>query len=88
MRQFLQVTARVLHERNWQLISAREPVPGDRVRVRPGDIIPADLRLLTGDVQVAQSTLTGESEAIQRSSGDRLFAGAVARQGRPTGWWS
>jgi P-type E1-E2 ATPase len=43
-------------------IAARELVPGDVIRMRLGDIVPADARLLAGDpVQVDQSALTGES---------------------------
>jgi len=44
LRKRLQVNARVRRESNWQVIPARELVPGDIVRVRPGDIIPADDR--------------------------------------------
>ncbi|MGA2499930.1 MAG: plasma-membrane proton-efflux P-type ATPase, partial [Tepidisphaeraceae bacterium] len=55
LRKRLQVSARVRRETNWQVIAARELVPGDIVRVRPGDIIPADVKLLTGELSVDQS---------------------------------
>ena len=48
LRRRLQVSARVRRDSKWQVIGARELVPGDIVRVRPGDIIPADVKLLTG----------------------------------------
>ena len=48
LRRRLQVSARVLRDASWQVIPARELVPGDIVRMRPGDIIPADLKLLVG----------------------------------------
>ena len=48
LRRRLQVSARVRRDSSWQVIPARELVPGDIVRVRPGDIIPADVKLLTG----------------------------------------
>ena len=60
---------------------ARELVPGDIVRVRPGDIIPADLKLLTGTVNVDQSALTGESIEVDKTPGDVLSWGSVVRQG-------
>jgi hypothetical protein len=41
LRRHLQVNARVRRDKTWQVIPARELVPGDIVRVRPGDIIPA-----------------------------------------------
>jgi H+-transporting ATPase len=47
LRRRLQVSARVQRDSSWQVIPARELVPGDIVRVRPGDIIPADVKLLT-----------------------------------------
>lgn len=61
LRRRLQVSARVLRDAKWQVIAARELVPGDVVRVRSGDIVPADLRLLSGSMSVDQSALTGES---------------------------
>src|SRR5208283_1855870 len=57
LRRRLQVSARVRRESNWQVIPARELVPGDIVRMRPGDIIPADIKLLTGTMSVDQSAL-------------------------------
>src|ERR1039457_5129134 len=62
LRKRLQVNARVRRDSSWQVIPARELVPGDIVRVRPGDIIPADVKLLTGALSVDQSSLTGESK--------------------------
>ncbi|MGE5289202.1 MAG: cation-transporting P-type ATPase, partial [Micromonosporaceae bacterium] len=62
LKQRLAATARVLRDRAWATIPVRELVPGDVIRVRLGDVAPADARLL-GDVslQVDQSALTGES---------------------------
>src|SRR5476649_195446 len=44
LRRRLQISARVLRDSAWQEIPARELVPGDVLRVRTGDIVPADLR--------------------------------------------
>jgi H+-transporting ATPase len=85
LRRRLQVSARVLREKNWQVVPARELVPGDIVRVRPGDIIPADLRLLTGTVSVDQSALTGESKDADKAPGDVLSSGSVVRRGEGNG---
>ena len=58
----LAIKARVRRDGNWITPAARELVPGDVIRVRLGDIVPADARLLDGDpVEVDQSALTGES---------------------------
>ena len=61
---------------------ARELVPGDVIRMRLGDIVPADARLLDGDpVEVDQSALTGESLPAERKSGEAVFSGSIIRQG-------
>ncbi len=75
------VSARVLREANWLVIPARELVPGDIVRLRPGDLIPADVKLLTGELSVDQSALTGESADVGKKPGDTLSSGTVVRQG-------
>ena len=57
-------------------------MPGDVIRVRLGDIVPADARLLEGDpVEVDQSALTGESLPATRKSGEAIFSGSIIRQG-------
>ena len=68
LRKRLQVNARVRRESSWQVVPARELVPGDIVRVRPGDIIPADVKLLTGALSVDQSALTGESKDVDKGA--------------------
>jgi len=58
-------------------------VPGDVIRLRLGDIVPADARLLEGDaVEVDQSALTGESLPATRKSGDAVFSGSIIPSGR------
>ena len=81
----LQVSARVRRDSNWQVVPARELVPGDIVRLRPGDIIPADVKLLTGTLTVDQSALTGESKDVVKATGDVLSSGSVLRLGEGTG---
>ncbi len=85
LRRRLQVSARVRRDSNWQVIPARELVPGDIVRVRPGDIIPADVKLLTGALSVDQSALTGESNDADKKPGEVLSSGSVVRRGEGNG---
>lgn len=85
LRRRLQVNARVRRESTWQVAPARELVPGDIVRVRPGDIIPADVRLLTGALTVDQSALTGESTDADKAPGAVLSSGSVVRRGEGNG---
>jgi H+-transporting ATPase len=85
LRRRLQVNARVRRESSWHTIAARELVPGDIVRVRPGDIIPADVKLLSGALTVDQSALTGESKDAEKASGELLSSGSVVRRGEGNG---
>jgi len=85
LRRRLQVSVRVLRGAAWQVIAARELVPGDIVRVRPGDFIPADVKLLTGGVSVDQSALTGESKDADKAPGEMLSSGSVVRRGEGNG---
>jgi H+-transporting ATPase len=78
----LAIKARVKRDGKWINPPARELVPGDVIRMRLGDIVPADARLLDGDpVEVDQSALTGESLPAERKSGDAVFSGSIIRQG-------
>ncbi len=85
LRKRLQVSARVLRDSSWEVIPARELVPGDIVRVRPGDIIPADVKLLTGALTVDQSALTGESKDADKNPADVLSSGSIVRRGEGNG---
>jgi H+-transporting ATPase len=78
----LAIKARVKRDGKWINPPARELVPGDVIRMRLGDIVPADARLLDGDpVEVDQSALTGESLPAERKSGQAVFSGSIIRQG-------
>ena len=78
----LAIKARVKRDGKWITPAARELVPGDVIRVRMGDIVPADARLLEGDpIEVDQSALTGESLPATRKSGEAVFSGSIVRQG-------
>lgn len=78
----LAIKARVKRDGKWTTPAARDLVPGDVIRLRMGDIVPADARLLDGDaVEVDQSALTGESLPATRKSGEAVFSGSIVRQG-------
>jgi H+-transporting ATPase len=85
LRRKLQVSARVLREASWQVIPARELVPGDIIRVRSGDIIPADVKLLSGTMSIDQSALTGESKDVDKAPSGILSSGSVVRRGEGNG---
>lgn len=78
----LAIQARVRRNGKWGMVPARELVPGDVIRLRLGDIVPADARLLAGDpMEVDQSALTGESLPVTRKPGETVYSGSIIRQG-------
>jgi H+-transporting ATPase len=81
LKQKLRVNARTLRDRKWQIIPAKELVPGDIVRIRAGDFVPADVKLLDGQLEVDQSALTGESLTVPKEKSDMLFSGSIIKSG-------
>ncbi len=78
----LAVKARVKRGGAWTDPAARTLVPGDVIRMRLGDIVPADARLFEGDpIEVDQSALTGESLPAERKPGEAVFSGSIVRRG-------
>ena len=78
----LAIKANVKRDGKWINPAARDLVPGDVIRVRLGDIVPADARLLEGDpIEVDQSALTGELLPATRKPGEAVFSGSIVRQG-------
>ena len=78
--------ARVFRDGHWQVIPARELVPGDKVRVRLGDIIPADIKLTDGEyLLVDESALTGESLPVEHKVSDITYSGAIIKMGEMNG---
>jgi H+-transporting ATPase len=80
----LQVNARVLREGSWTLVPAQDLVPGDIIRLRSGDFIPADAKLIEGSLGVDQSALTGESAQMAKGPDSVLYSGSVVRRGEAT----
>ena len=82
LKQKLAQQAIVLREGEFNTIPARELVPGDIIKLKIGDIIPADVQLLQGDyIQVDQSALTGESLPASKKPGDVAYSNTVVKQG-------
>ncbi len=82
LKKQLALKARVLRDGKWQEIAAERLVPGDVIRLRLGDIIPGDVKLVEGDfLSVDQSALTGESLPVSKKAGDIAYSGSVAKQG-------
>ncbi len=82
LKKKLALYSRVLRDGLWAQTDATRLVPGDIIRIRLGDIIPADAKLIDGDyLSVDQSALTGESLPVNKKIGQVVYSGSVAKQG-------
>jgi H+-transporting ATPase len=74
--------ALVVRDRHFQTIDARDLVPGDIVKIRIGDLVPADVKLIEGDyIQADQSALTGESLPVNKKLADVAYSNSIVKQG-------
>ncbi|WP_420583884.1 plasma-membrane proton-efflux P-type ATPase [Ruegeria sp.] len=77
--------AMVLRDRQFSQIDAARVVPGDVVRIKLGDVVPADVRFISGDyVSIDQAALTGESLPVSKAIGDVGYSGSIAKKGEMT----
>ena len=82
LKKRLALKARVLRDGKWQGIPAEKLVPGDIVRLRLGDIIPADVKLIDGEYLLTdESALTGESLPVEKHLSDIGYASSIVKQG-------
>ena len=85
LKEKLRVNARVLRDSVWKTVIARELVPGDIVRTRAGDFVPADVKIIVGELGVDQSALTGESSEIEKKPDNVLYSGSIVKRGESNG---
>ncbi len=72
----------VLRDSRWTEIGAKYLVPGDIIKIKIGDIVPADVKIIEGDyLLVDQSALTGESLPVTKKVGDLVFSNSIIKQG-------
>ncbi len=72
----------VLRHGEFKTILARELVPGDVVKLKIGDIVPADVKLLQGDyLLIDQAALTGESLPVSKKINEVAYANTIVKQG-------
>jgi H+-transporting ATPase len=81
----LAVKARVLRDGSWHTVASRLVVPGDVVKIRAGDLAPADLEIQEGQVSSDQSSLTGESLPQEVGPGDQVYGSSIVARGEATG---
>ena len=64
-----------------EMISVEQIRPGDILRVLPGEAIPVDGEIVSGDTSIDQSVMTGESLPVDKGVGDSVFCGTINRFG-------
>ena len=74
-------TARVLGDSGEQIIPAEQVRVSDRIRVLPGETIPVDGVIVSGQTSVNQAVMTGESLPVDKQEGDEVFSGTVNQFG-------
>src|SRR5271169_2728354 len=77
----LALNASVRRDGAWKTVPAAELVPGDLVKLSLGGVVAADVKLISGEVLLDQSMLTGESVPIEAAAGVQTYAGALVRRG-------
>jgi len=82
LRKILKPMAMVIREGKRKLIEAKGLVPGDLVVLISGDKIPADGKLIQGEILVSEAILTGEEEGIMKKEGDKVFMGTTVLSGK------
>jgi H+-transporting ATPase len=85
LKQRLRIQSRVKRDGKWSTIPARELVPGDVVRVRIGDLLPADVKIVEGTLGLDQSVLTGESGIVDKLPTEIAYSGSAVKRGEATG---
>ncbi len=82
LKEKLAKKALVLRDAIFQTIDAKDLVPGDIIKIKIGDVVPADLKLVDGEyIQADQSALTGESLPVNKSRGDIAYSNSIVKQG-------
>ncbi len=79
----LALNATAKRDGQWQSVPARELVPGDIIRLKIGDVLPADAVMLDCEaIKIDQAALTGESLPVSHQKGDQVYSGSILKQGQ------
>ena len=81
LKKKLALKAKVLREGTWIAKEAKDITPGDIVMVKLGDIVPGDAMIVSGNLSMDQSSLTGESLPVEAHQADLIYSGSIVRQG-------
>ncbi len=81
LKKRLAVKAKVLRDGKWATVDAEQIVPGDLFLVGLGDLVPADAKVISGELSLDQSALTGESLPVSVHESDVVFSSSIVSRG-------
>jgi H+-transporting ATPase len=81
LKKRLAVKAKVLRNEKWVVIDARKIVPGDVIQVGLGDLVPADAKIVSGEISIDQSALTGESLPVLAHQTGIIYSSSIVKRG-------
>lgn len=81
LKKKLEIKAKVLRDGRWVLKEAKYIVPGDIINIKLGDLIPADVCILSGEVSADESALTGESLPKDMHKSDIIYSSSIVKRG-------
>lgn len=81
LKKKLEIKAKVLRDGKWVFKEAKEIVPGDILNIKLGDLVPADVKILSGEVSVDESALTGESLPKDMHKSDTIYSSSIIKRG-------
>ncbi|WP_301050207.1 HAD-IC family P-type ATPase [Lactobacillus intestinalis] len=74
-------TVAVKRDGKWIKLNSKELVVGDLVSLQAGDVLAADVKIMSGDLAFDESSITGESDAVKRHVGAEAYAGTTVVRG-------
>jgi len=81
LRKRLATDAKVLRDGEWKSAERTTIVPGDVIHIGLGEVVPADLKVIRGELMLDQSALTGESLPVHLHESDVVYSGTTVTQG-------
>ncbi len=82
LKQQLNLKVTVLRDNRYSILPAIQLVPGDIIKIRIGDVVPADVKLIQGNfLAIDESSLTGESLPVTKRSGELAYSNTIIKQG-------
>jgi H+-transporting ATPase len=81
LKKKLAIKAKVFREGRWEIRDAKEIVPGDVIVIKLGDIVPADAMIISGELSIDESSITGESLPIEKKQQSIVYSGSEVRRG-------